>query len=94
MNTMTMNDKTALVPASEHLPAIHMPLSAANLDAYIHQVNGIAVLDAAEERALAVRLQTHQDLEAAQKLIMSNLRFVVKIARGYMGYGLQLGDLS
>jgi len=89
----TMNRQHALVPAGEHLPIAHAPLSAGNLDAYIQQVNSIPVLDADEERELAERLHYHQDLEAAQKLILANLRFVVKIARGYLGYGLQLADL-
>ena len=93
MGMKNMNTQTALVPAADHLPIAHMPLSAGNLDAYIRQISSIPVLDADEEHALAVRLQQQGDLEAAQKLVMSNLRFVVKIARGYMGYGLQLGDL-
>ncbi len=89
----TMNRQQALVPAGGHLPITQAPLTAGNLDAYIQQVNSIPVLDADEERELAERLHYHQDLEAAQKLILANLRFVVKIARGYMGYGLQLADL-
>ncbi|MDH5711992.1 MAG: RNA polymerase sigma factor RpoH [Gammaproteobacteria bacterium] len=79
---------TALVPAFQQTP-----VSVSNLSAYIHQVNSIAVLDADEERDLAIQLQEKGSVEAAQQLVMANLRFVVKIARGYMGYGLQLGDL-
>ena len=79
---------TALIPALQN-----MPLSAGNLDAYIRQIHGIPVLTAEDERELALRLEQQNDLEAAQKLIMSNLRFVVKIARGYTGYGLPLSDL-
>ena len=79
---------TALIPANQQLA-----VSVNNLDSYIRYANSIAVLDADEEKALAVRLQEHGDIEAAQQLILSNLRFVVKIARGYMGYGLQLADL-
>jgi len=76
------------------IPALHStPLSAGNLDAYIRQIHGIPVLSAEEERELALRLEHQNDLEAAQQLIMSNLRFVVKIARGYTGYGLPLSDL-
>ena len=73
-------------------PAALIPL-AGNLDAYISAVNGIAVLDAGEEKRLAERLHNDHDLQAAQQLVLSNLRFVVHIARGYMGYGLQLADL-
>ncbi|MDB4575491.1 RNA polymerase sigma factor RpoH [bacterium] len=76
------------------IPAIQgASLSAGNLDAYIRQINGIPVLTAEEERELALRLENQNDLQAAQQLIMSNLRFVVKIARGYSGYGLPLADL-
>ena len=82
------NMTKALIPALQGAS-----LSAGNLDAYIRQINGIPVLTAEEERELALRLETQNDLEAAQQLIMSNLRFVVKIARGYSGYGLPLADL-
>ncbi|HEY1076754.1 MAG TPA: RNA polymerase sigma factor RpoH [Fontimonas sp.] len=64
-----------------------------NLDAYIAHVNQIPVLDADAERELAEKLTAEQDLGAAQKLVLSNLRHVVHIARGYMGYGLPLADL-
>lgn len=82
------NMTKALIPALQGAS-----LSAGNLDAYIRQINGIPVLTADEERELALRLENQNDLEAAQQLIMSNLRFVVKIARGYSGYGLPLADL-
>ncbi len=78
----------ALIPALQGAS-----LSAGNIDAYIRQINSIAVLTADEERELALRLENQNDLAAAQQLIMSNLRFVVKIARGYSGYGLPLADL-
>jgi RNA polymerase sigma-32 factor len=70
-----------------------LPVSSNNLDAYFRQIGSIPVLDAAEERELALRLQNQNDIDAAQKLIMSNLRFVAKIARSYAGYGLPLNDL-
>lgn len=79
---------TALVTTLQNTP-----LSAGNLDAYIRQIHNIPVLTSEEERELALRLEQQDDLAAAQQLIMSNLRFVVKIARGYSGYGLPLGDL-
>ena len=75
---------TALVPAGHHYP-----VSVSNLSNYIQQVDRFAVLSAEDERALAIELHENGSVEAAQQLIMSNLRFVVKIARGYMGYGLQ-----
>jgi len=84
--TSTMN--RALIPAANFLPA-----SVDSLDTYIRQVNSFPMLSGEEERELALRLQEHNDLEAAQQLIMSNLRFVVSIARGYLGYGLSFNDL-
>jgi RNA polymerase sigma-32 factor len=76
-----------------NLQAITAALPLSNIDAYIVRVNQIPVLDAEEERELAERLWCHQDLEAAQQLILSQLRFVVRVARSYMGYGLALADL-
>jgi RNA polymerase sigma-32 factor len=64
-----------------------------SLDHYIQQANAVPVLSAEEERALAIRLHDENDLEAARKLVLAHLRFVVHIARGYTGYGLPLGDL-
>ena len=64
-----------------------------SLDHYIQAVRAIPVLTKEEELELATRLREENDLEAAQRLILSHLRFVVHIARGYSGYGLQLGDL-
>src|SRR5690606_33239565 len=64
-----------------------------SLDHYIQAVNSVPILSAEEERELATRLREHNDLDAARKLVLSHLRFVVHIARGYAGYGLPLGDL-
>ncbi len=79
---------TALV--ANNLP---IPTTAGSLDAYIGAVHQIPVLSVEEERRLAHRLHDDGDLAAAQELIVSHLRFVVHVARGYSGYGLQLGDL-
>ncbi|HUT42262.1 MAG TPA: RNA polymerase sigma factor RpoH [Gammaproteobacteria bacterium] len=73
--------------------SVMMPMPTGSLDQYIHAAMSIPVLSAEEEKALAVRLQTQNDLEAARTLVMSHLRFVVRIARGYSGYGLALADL-
>ena len=64
-----------------------------NLDAYIRAANGCPMLTADEEKALAERLHYQGDLDAAKKLILSHLRFVVHIARNYAGYGLPQADL-
>ncbi len=64
-----------------------------SLDRYIQAANSIPMLSAEEERALAIRLRDHGDLDAARQLVLSHLRFVIHIARGYAGYGLALADL-
>jgi len=70
-----------------------LPLPTGNLDQYIQAAFTVPVLSAEEERSLAVRLQHDNDLDAARQLVMAHLRFVIRIARGYSGYGLALGDL-
>jgi len=77
-----------LVPS--HLLA---PAGTGSLDAYIQEVNRIPVLSLDEEQDLARRFRDEEDLDAARLLVMSHLRFVVHVARGYSGYGLALGDL-
>ena len=64
-----------------------------SLDSYIDRVSQIPVLSKEEEVALAVRFRSEADLDAARQLVLSHLRFVVHIARGYLGYGLPMGDL-
>src|ERR1700680_972212 len=64
-----------------------------SLDAYFERVSRIPVLSREEERALAERFRSADDLAAARQLVLSHLRFVVHIARGYSGYGLPIGDL-
>ncbi|MBA3563661.1 MAG: RNA polymerase sigma factor RpoH [Gammaproteobacteria bacterium] len=64
-----------------------------SLDAYMQTVSAIPVLDRDEEHALATRYRQDDDLDAARRLVLAHLRFVVHIARGYAGYGLQVGDL-
>ena len=64
-----------------------------SFDAYADRVSRIAVLSREEELALSTRFHQDNDLEAARTLVMSHLRFVLHIARGYAGYGLPMGDL-
>ena len=80
---------------SQALVANSLPVPSAlgSLEAYIGAVHQIPVLSAEEEQALAHRYRNENDLEAARELVLSHLRFVVHVARGYSGYGLQLGDL-
>ena len=63
------------------------------LAAYIKAVNALPVLTAEEERRLARRYLRQNDLEAARQLVLSNLRYVVHVARGFSGYGLPQADL-
>jgi len=63
------------------------------LDQYIRLVKSFPMLSAEDEFALATRLQKDNDLEAAKQLILSHMRLVVSIARGYSGYGLPQADL-
>lgn len=64
-----------------------------NLESFLHAAHQFPVLSQDEEYSLATDLRDKQDLESARRLVMHNLRFVIKIARGYKGYGLPLGDL-
>jgi RNA polymerase sigma-32 factor len=64
-----------------------------SLDSYIDRVSQIPVLTKEDEVALATKFRNEADLEAARQLVLSHLRFVVHIARGYLGYGLPMGDL-
>ena len=64
-----------------------------SFDAYLDRVSRIPVLSRDDERALAERLHRTGDVDAARQLVMSHLRFVVHVARGYTGYGLPLQDL-
>jgi len=77
-----------LVPS--HLLA---PAGTGSLDSYMQEVNRIPVLTLEEEQSLARRYIGEEDLDAARMLVMSHLRFVAHVARGYSGYGLALGDL-
>jgi RNA polymerase sigma-32 factor len=70
-----------------------LPSVVGSLDSYISAVHRIQVLSLDEEQSLARRFRDDADLDAAKQLVMSHLRFVVHVARGYNGYGLQLSDL-
>jgi len=64
-----------------------------SIQSYVQAVSSIKMLSAEEEKSLAIRLFENEDLEAARKLVMSHLRFVVHIAKSYAGYGLPQADL-
>ncbi len=81
-----MTDKTQSM-------ALMVPQGSSSLEAYVQSVNSIPMLDAETEYELAKRLQETGDLQAARKLVMSHLRFVAHVAKGYAGYGLPQADL-
>jgi RNA polymerase sigma-32 factor len=74
---------------------MNLQLTVANgsIEAYVQSVNSIPILSVEREQELFERFKDHEDLEAAREIVMSHLRFVVKVARGYNGYGLPQADL-
>ena len=81
-----MSTSTSLQPIGILAPG-------ANLNAYVQAVSSFSILTVEQEQELARDLVTNGNLDAARKLVMAHLRFVVHIARSYNGYGLPLGDL-
>lgn len=73
------------------LSTLNLPIG--SLEAYIHRVNQIPLLTAEEEYDFATLVQEQGDVEAARSLVLAHLRYVVRVARGYLGYGLSLSDL-
>ncbi|WP_258874452.1 sigma-70 family RNA polymerase sigma factor, partial [Klebsiella michiganensis] len=69
------------------------PGNLGNIDAYIQSVNRVPMLSAEEEQRLAREYRDNDNLDAARRLVLSHLRLVVSIARGYLGYGLPHADL-
>ncbi len=88
-----MSASSALVPAGRQALVPGFSANVGNLDAYISTVNRLPLLSQEEENTLARKLRDEGDLAAAQQLVMSHLRLVVSIARGYLGYGLPHADL-
>lgn len=75
------------------LQTLDLRLPLGSLEAYLHYVNQLPMLTEEEERDLAIRLQTNGELAAAKRLILAHLRYVARVAKGYLGYGLPLADL-
>ena len=91
---MTMTSaQSALVPTGSRALGLGFTGNLGNIDAYISAVNRLPMLTHEEEQSLARRLRESNDLGAAQELVLSHLRLVVSIARGYLGYGLPHADL-
>ena len=88
-----MTTMSALVPTKNNALNLGFTGNLGNIDAYISAVNRLPMLSHDEEISLATRLRDNNDLAAAQELVLSHLRLVVSIARGYLGYGLPHADL-
>jgi RNA polymerase sigma-32 factor len=73
--------------------ALPVNISVGTFDAYLNVVRQMPKLTSEQERDLALRFRDHGDLAAARELVMTNLRFVVHVARGYSGYGLSMPDI-
>lgn len=92
-NMTATSTPSALMLTNQHplVPAFTGALG--NIEAYIAEVNRLPMLSCEQETALANRYREHDDLAAAQTLVLSHLRLVASIARGYLGYGLPHADL-
>lgn len=91
ITTYPKAEQVQKLPSAEVLA--HQLVPGQNLESYLHTIQSVHQLSAAEEKALAERLYYHDDVEAARQLILSSLRYVVPVARSYNGYGLPLGDI-
>jgi len=88
-----MNHSTTPISSNNTALALGFTGTLGNIDAYISAVNRLPMLTQEEETRLATALRDENDLAAAQKMVLSHLRLVVSIARGYLGYGLPHADL-
>lgn len=88
-----MADKNLPLPINNNLPTLSSQAPVQSLEAYIRFAQSVPMLSETEENELAMRLKYQNDLEAAQRLIMAHLRFVIRVARDFSGYGLAQADL-
>ena len=88
MPSDSLNPTPAAVPL-----ALHSLSPGADLDSYLRTISALPILSREEEKALAIRLRLHNDLDAARRLVICHLRFVAHLARTYQGYGLPQADL-
>ena len=75
------------------IQATYAPPSVGSIGAYLNWANSIPMLSAEEEYQLAVQLRDHNDIEAAKQLVLPHIRYVARIAKDLMGYGLPFADL-
>ncbi len=78
---------------TQDLLVVQPQLPIGSLEAYIQRINDIPILTVEEEYRLATQFQEQGDLKAAQQLVLAHLKYVARVSRGYLGYGLPLGDL-
>jgi len=84
---------TASLPVELNLAIANAPALGNGLTAYTRAANALPLLSAEQEHALALRFRQHGDLDAARQLVLANLRYVVRVSRGFNGYGLPQADL-
>lgn len=87
----TTDNQSLMLRPAPSLPSIGN--QAGSLEAFIQYINQVPMLSAEEEHQLAQAVKNQNDVDAAKKLILPHLRYVVKVAKGYQGYGLPLADL-
>ncbi len=92
-NLPIMTNQTTTLPSIKHNYELMLKGANSSIESYMSSVSAIPVLTKEDEVILATRLQEDGDINAARELILPHLRFVVHIAKGYKGYGLQLNDL-
>ena len=90
---MTKNEAKEVKKPGTALQEINLSSPGANLESYINSIHGIGILSPEEEKKLAEDLYYRNDVDAARKLVLAHLRFVVHIAKTYKGYGLSEADL-
>jgi len=89
----TLPERVLIFKGVIHMPISRLPVVKNSLETYLVQINQFPLLNQEEEFKLAVRYRKYNDIEAAHKLITSNLRFVVKVAFEYKSYGVKILDL-
>ena len=91
MKTPRPNQRVDTMNTSLQLADVRLPIG--SIEAYLHYINQIPMLTPEEELEMARRLQKDNDLPAARRLVLAHLRYVARVAKGYLGYGLPLADL-
>jgi RNA polymerase sigma-32 factor len=91
MKTPNPKQRVETMNTSLQLADVRLPIG--SIEAYLHYINQIPMLTPEEELEMARRLRESDDLAAARRLVLAHLRYVARVAKGYLGYGLPLADL-